>query len=332
LPRPNLSSREFFLRHSRDPQTFGLRPLTYSFYELDRPGFEPLKIRSMLSTHEIALLYAIAAEWHEHGAIVDLGPLLGASTWALAKGLAKAGKSEPSVIHSFDLWSTAGTYDAYLSEMPRGGAGSVLGQWTRAVAPWLDSCEPHQGDFLTWEWDGRDIGVLFVDIAKSWDLSDHVVRTMFPCLKPGALLVQQDYIHWNEYWIHIEMARFRPYFRHCQFLRGATSFYECVATPPADLCATPASSLPYDLQIELLDGERALQPESIQEVMKVAAAKHAIENEDFGRASVLLDSVDVTPRTDNPLIEVSGIATSNLKAARTLLERAWPDSAANPST
>lgn len=312
---PDLMSREFFLKYSRAPESFGLKPTRYSYYDLDRGHLPRLEIRSMLSTHEIALLFAIAKDATPAGSVVDLGPLIGASTWALCKGFVEAGRKDRSFIHSFDLWGTEGTYDSYLSEMPRGGAGSVLGQWMRVVAPWAEQCEPHQGDFLQWQWDGREIGVLFIDIAKSWALNNHVVSTMFPALRPGSFLIQQDYIHWAEYWIHIEMARFSKYFKHCQFLRGATSFYVCVETPPADLCAEPANSLPYGVQVALLDQERAKAPASVQQVMKCAAAKHAIENGDTTRARMLLDDVSVSPLTENALIEVSGIAKSNLAAA-----------------
>lgn len=320
-----MRSREFFLRHSRNPESFGVKPIRHSYYELDRANIAPLEIRSMLSTHEIALLYALARDHYDSGAIVDLGPLMGASTWAFARGLTDAGKGAPGIIHSFDLWRAEGTYDAYLQEFTRGGGGSILGPWMQSVALWPEMIAPHQGNFLDWQWDGRAIGILFVDIAKSWALNDHVVSTMFPCLRPGSVLVQQDYIYWNEYWIHIEMARFRPYFEHCQFLRGATSFYLCTETPPLELCRTPAKLLPYAVQVDLLEEERAIAPAPIQEVMKIAAAKHAIENGDFERARRLLDDVSIEARTDNPLIEVSGIAKSNLEAARAMLEGAQTD-------
>ncbi len=317
----NLTSREFFLEHSRQPESFGLKPVSYSFYQLERPGRSPLSIRSMLSTHEIALLYACARDAWNGDAIVDLGPLMGASTWAFARGLSER-ESPPidPVIHSFDLWRSVGSYSGYLKDSPTGGAGSVLGEWMRAIEGYHHLCEPHQGDLCGWTWDGQPIGILFVDVAKSWALNNHVVSTMFPCLRPGAILIQQDYIHWNEYWIHIEMARFRPYFEHCQFLRGATSFYRCIETPPVKLCQSPSSDLSYDQQIALLEDERSRAPKSIQEVMKIAAAKHAIENKDRSRAQQLLDSVVLEPLTDNALIEVSGIAKSNHEAATALFE------------
>ena len=321
-PLHNLKSREFFLAHSRNPESFGLRSVKHSFYELERPDGTSMLIRSMLSTHEIALLYACARDLWDGGAIVDLGPLVGASTWALAKGLMEREKPPTvPIIHSFDLWRAEGAYSSYLHESQKGAAGSVLGEWIRATEGYHDVCEPHQGDLSTWEWDERPISILFVDVAKTWELNNQIVSTMFPCLQPGGILIQQDYIHWNEYWIHLEMARFRAYFEHCQFLRGATSFYRCIETPPLELCLTPGNSLDYEHQIELLESERELAPASIQEVMKVAAAKHAMDNQDFDRAGNLLESVSLEPLTDNPLIEVSGIAKSNHQAAAVLLAK-----------
>ncbi len=189
----NLKSREFFLQYSRNPGEFGLMPDGHSYYNLDRPGLSPIRVRSMLSTHEIALLYSLAKNVYQSGAVVDLGPLLGASTWAFARGISEAGHDTAS-LHSFDLWRAEGSYDSYLKKTARGGGGSILGAWARVISPWLDRVEPHQGDFLDWTWDGREIGILFVDIAKSWALNNHVVSTMFPALRPGSILVQQDYI------------------------------------------------------------------------------------------------------------------------------------------
>ena len=317
----NLTSREFFLSHSRNPTSFGLNPVRHSFYEVSSPDGSIFELRSMLSTHEIALLYACARFSWNGDAIIDLGPLIGASTWAFSRGLMDRDMPpEKPVIHSFDLWKAEGPYDGYLVNSARGGAGSLLGEWMRVTDGYHHLCEPHQGDFCAWNWNGQPIGILFVDVAKTWELNNHIVSTMFPYLRPGALLIQQDYIHWNEYWIHIEMARFRPYFEHCHFLRGATSFYRCTQTPPKQLCMTPANELPYETQIALIEEERSFAPISIQQVMKIAAAKHAMDNGDLVRARELLDFVVTDKLTDNELIEVSGIVKSNYAAAAQMLE------------
>lgn len=320
----DFTNREFFLRFSRQPDAIGLNPVRHSVYELTRPDGSSIEIRSMLSTHEIALLYACAKDAWVSGAIVDLGPLSGASTWALAKGLTdrKEGTpEEPGIIHSYDLWRGEDSYRNYLTDYRCSRSSSLLGHWIEVLDGYHNLCEPHQGDFCTWQWDGSEIGILFIDVAKSWKLNNHVVSTMFPALQPGSILIQQDYIQWNEYWIHMEMARFSDYFEHCQFLRGATSFYRCIKTPPSNICESSLTKLSYQERVELHELERSKAPASINEVMKIAAAKHAMDNHDFLAARKYLDDVDVSVKTDNPLIEVSGIVKSNLSAAFALLEK-----------
>lgn len=317
----NLKSREFFLKYSRNPESFGVKPLAQSMYELQRPFNDPITIRSTLSTHEIALCYALANECWNGDAIVDLGSMMGASTWAFAKGIADAGVSvEQPPIHSFDLWKSFEGNESYLQNFSTGGGGSVLGQWCRTVEGYHELAEPHQGDFLSFEWDGRPIGILFVDVAKSIALNNHVVSTMFSCLDVGSILIQQDYVHYNEYWIHLEMARLREYFEPCYTLRGASRFYTCIKKIPEDLCAVTSSDLSYQNQVALLEQERSLAPEPVREVLKSAAAKHAIENKDFDRAEKLLGSVNFEPLTKNGVQEFSGIAVSNHNAVRSLLE------------
>jgi hypothetical protein len=63
-------------------------------------------IGSMISEDESRYLYWLVKEYFtNYGAIVDLGPLAGGSTYSLALGLDEGGhKSSEPVIHSYDLW------------------------------------------------------------------------------------------------------------------------------------------------------------------------------------------------------------------------------------
>ena len=315
----NMQSREFFLQFSRSPHSIGIYPIGHSYYELTRPDGSTHKIRSMLSSHEIVLCYVLAALNWNGKAIVDLGPLMGASSWAFSKGLTDAGyRPDTPVIHSFDLWKSFANYKDYLGQFPVGGAASALGQWNRTLEGYHHLIEPHQGDFLDFTWDGRPIGILFLDLAKSIALNDHVIKTMFPYLEPGAILIQQDYVHYNEYWIHLEMARMRDYFEPLYTLRGATKFYRCIKPIPPEICEASSSQLPYTDQVQLLEDERAQAIAPVREVLKCAAAKHAIENGDFERAHSLLANVSTEPLTDNGVQEFSGIVKSNLHAVKNL--------------
>jgi len=293
-----------------------------SLFELERPDGSRVTTKSMISDHEAALCYAAGRHCWRGEAIVDLGPLAGLSTYMFARGLTE-GDSTPDrpVIHAFDLWRAVGGYDSYFKDFDQGGAGSIQHLWMRTVAGYESLLYPHAGDFLGWRWDGRPIDVLFVDIAKTWALHNHVTSTMIPCLRPGSLLIHQDYVHWNEPWIHIEMARLRSYFRRCYILYGATSFYECIETPPRDLCETPANSLPYAAQVELIDDERSQAPALVAQVMLSAAAKHAAENKDFSRAFALLDEVNPNIEPDNPLQDFRLRATDNRNQTRNYISK-----------
>jgi hypothetical protein len=72
--------------------------------------------------------------------------------------------------------------------------------------------QPHRNDFLKEQWDGLRIDILFVDLAKTLELHDHIVKQFYPCLVAGeSLLMHQDFYHcWNPY-IRITMQ----FLKHC---------------------------------------------------------------------------------------------------------------------
>jgi hypothetical protein len=76
-----------------------------------------------------------------------------------------------------------------------------------------------------------------MDLAKNWELNDHYVRNMLPNLIEGGVLVQQDYVHFNEYWIHITMEHFAGHFELADVIYGATAFYRVVKPLSREECA-----------------------------------------------------------------------------------------------
>lgn len=74
-----------YVNHS----SLGLRTTgTFQAYtvEISHGG---LDVRAMLTAYELALLHAVAREWYTRAVeILDGGPLLGPSTYAVARGLA----------------------------------------------------------------------------------------------------------------------------------------------------------------------------------------------------------------------------------------------------
>ena len=52
------------------------------------------------------------------------------------------------------------------------------------------------GNLLALDWTGGPIEILFIDLAKSWDLNRWVLTKTFPRLIPGhSVVIQQDWVH-----------------------------------------------------------------------------------------------------------------------------------------
>ena len=325
-----LQDREFWSRYARDHRGMTLMGVIQEEYQSFRlvSGSGHRIVRSMLSINELALLYALSRHYYRgEGEIVDLGPLLGASSFALARGLydstALSEGAKSARIHSYDLFRSKG-YEQFLSaDFEPTPSGSLLHEFNRINRDLLDYIVPSQGDLLSWSWDGRPVEILFIDVAKTWELNQHVLETFFPCLIPGkSIVVQQDYIHFNEYWIHIVMEMFRDRFELLGMMRGATAFYKCIKGFSKQDFLPPLKAMDYRAKSSLLEAARARAPEPVQEVMKAAAAKCAIEHGQLDEAASLLDGITTEPLTKDPVLEVSGIAKSNLAAVRNMLAAA----------
>lgn len=70
-----------------------------------------IAVRSMLTTYELALLHTLAKDLYTGaGEIIDAGPLLGLSTFAMARGLSQNERVPQKArhIYSFDLFLDLG--------------------------------------------------------------------------------------------------------------------------------------------------------------------------------------------------------------------------------
>jgi hypothetical protein len=174
---------------------------------------------SMLGLNERRMLHWLAREFDltDGEAIVDLGSFLGGSSISLATGLAaNTGISNKDYrIHSYDIFiaPTDESYLEYLGPDTRPGMSTMpfllrtLGQHARSVFV-------HAGDFLQAAPPFQPIGILFVDIAKSWELNDVVLSRFFSRLIPGrSLLIQQDYNDHSCPWINLTMVHLAEYFQ-----------------------------------------------------------------------------------------------------------------------
>jgi len=251
----------------------GIRAVRFQEYELLNPD-ESVIERSMLTPSEISLLFALAKDYYTgYGEIVDLGPLLGVGTNALAKGLAQNPRvvDKSKRIHSFDLFFANGM-GTVVTRAAR--SGSVLDRFLGNNDAYRKHLSVAAGDILEMDWDRTPIEILFIDLAKSWSLNRHVVRRFFPYLIPGrSIVLQQDYVHFGEYWIAITMEMFAEYFRHLSYVDAATSVFLLTREIPNHVLYAEIEALPLDRKLHYLECAREKAPRSVREILKMRAGK-----------------------------------------------------------
>lgn len=214
-------------------------------------------IPSMLSSEEIQLLYWATKNWYTgRGIIADCGPFLGGSTAPLCLGLQdnQCTHSRVRRVHSFDRFvndapSFYGSFWAQLGETVTEG-GSFLPIFRQLMSPFSYALCIWPGDFCKVQYDVGPIEILFVDLAKSWELNAVVVSQFFPHLLPKqSLLIQQDYLHWQAYWLVITMWYFREYFTfRGKVDQGSSVLFEYTRKIPDRLLRTDLKALPREMK------------------------------------------------------------------------------------
>jgi hypothetical protein len=141
-----------------------------------------------------------------HGAIVDAGACLGASAYCFSSGLNKNPNKGTALVHSYDRFTVGEDYVAELiSQHFRASKGGddFYDIFEFQTGRYKELILSHKGDFLAERWGGGPIDILFVDLAKSLALHDHIVEQFYTAMKPSeSLLMHQDFYHcWNP-WMH----------------------------------------------------------------------------------------------------------------------------------
>jgi len=153
------------------------------------------------------------------GELVDLGCWMGATTISLARGLVNnvsAGAARRP-IHAYDQFVWEDWMSPHVAGTPLenkyGPGESFYDRFLELTAPWNHRIQPHPGDLTQENWDGDRIEFLFIDVMKSWDLTNHLLKTFFPSLMPGrSIIVHQDFAHFYTSWIHLITYLFRDCF------------------------------------------------------------------------------------------------------------------------
>ena len=218
---------------------------------------EVYAVPGMLWNQERRMLYHLAAyDFAGEGVIADMGTYLGASAMCFATGL-RAGSFEGPVLHTYDIFKI-GDFGAELREFPGEppADGRTRAVFERNLAGYLDLVVVHEGDILEESWGDQPIELMFVDIAKSHKVLDHLLLAFFPALIPArSLVILQDYL-WGTAgpWHHIVMEKLSDYFTYVVDTRVNSAIFLLEREIPFEaLEQCQYMSIPRDEKFELMD-------------------------------------------------------------------------------
>ncbi|HVE67749.1 MAG TPA: hypothetical protein VNB64_04135 [Solirubrobacteraceae bacterium] len=210
----------------------------------------------MLSPRERRLLYDLGRGWTGAGAIVDAGAFLGGSTTALAAGLRdRPGRPPGARVVSYDRFVVEPyTVDEFFSGAGAPGMGeSFRAQFEANLGDLAPLVEVRAGDIRQLGWDGTPIEVLFLDVLKSWDLNDFVLREFGPHVSPGSTIVQQDYLWGQNPWVQITMEVLDDWLELVDAMWNGSAVYRVRGPLPPEALASGVAKLAPDEKLALLD-------------------------------------------------------------------------------
>lgn len=153
------------------------------------------------------------------GAIVDLGSWMGSTAISLANGIKKsvpAGVAAPPV-YAIDRYVWESWMQPFAS--PSSGVScdyldgdSFLPEVRRRFAECKGNILAVKADLTAYRWEGGEIAILLVDAMKTPKLCTSIACEFYPHLKPGSVLIHQDYKHYFTSWIHLLQYRLREHF------------------------------------------------------------------------------------------------------------------------
>jgi hypothetical protein len=262
-------------------------------------------IPTMLSKAERRLLYTLARDYASDGAIVDAGSFLGGSTAALLAGLRD--REQPWTgppVESYDLFRV----DDYM--IPKFFADDPLLRLGDSFRPRFEAHLArfdlphvvHEGDITSIGWSGGPIDILFLDILKSWEINDAVLRDFFPSLVPGrSVIVHQDYGWGGHEWIPITVELLRDSLVLVDRMEWGSHVFLVEGELPRDIVSSGVGGLDLDAKIELVERGIAHSDDWFQGMLEVDRALLIAERD--GAEAALADLAAIRERrTDEGLV------------------------------
>ena len=251
----------------------------------------------MLSKMERRVLYSLARDYAaDDAAIVDAGAFLGGSAAALLTGLRdRARPWTGSPVESYDLFRV----DAYMvpkffwEESAARVGDSFRDRFDEHLSRFAGMPHVvHEGDITKLGWSGGPIDVLFLDVLKSWEINDAVLRDFFPSLVPGrSVIVHQDYGWGDTPWIPITVELMRDSLVLIDWMEWGTHVFFVESELPAELLERGVGGLDLDRKVELME-QAILHAEGwVQGMLEISRAMLLAEHEGPEKTLAELDAI-----------------------------------------
>jgi hypothetical protein len=299
---------------------------------LDRPwrGLtlppDAVGIPTMLSKTERKLLYSLAREYASgEAAIVDAGCFLGGSTAALLAGVRdRAERWSGPPVASYDLFRVEEyTLEKFFAGEPGVQVGdSFRPRFDAHLSAFDVPHVVHEGDITEIGWDGGPIDVLFLDVLKSWEINDSVLRDFFPSLVPGrSVIVHQDYGWGEQLWIPITVELMRDSLVLVDWMEWGSHAFFLEGELPAELIERGVAGLDLDRRFELMDRAVARAEGWVGGMLEVARTTLIAERDGAEAALVELDAIAARHSQYGHVLAAAADASKRLDPD----ERRWTD-------
>jgi hypothetical protein len=276
----------------------------------------------MLSAHERRLLYTLARSYATGGgAIVDCGSFLGGSTVALLAGLRD--RAEPwqgPPLASYDRFLVEPyTIPKFFKDPSVRVGDSFRPQFDANVAGFGVPHVVYEGDIAAIGWSGEPIEILFLDVLKTWELNDAVLRDFFPSLVPGrSVIVQQDYAWGWQPWIAITMELMSESLRLIDGMEWGSHVFFVEREISADVMQQGVAEIGLDMKVGLMDRAVSRAESWVRGMLEIGRASLVGERDGSETGRRELDSIAERYAEYPSVVQCLSYAREDHEAVRTL--------------
>jgi predicted O-methyltransferase YrrM len=250
----------------------------------------------MLGSEERKLMYRLAkGDLTGSGAVVDLGAFCGASASIFCEGLNRNARCAGVKVHSYDRFIADDPFTVSGTGLARGESFEHL--FRAATAPYLDRIVIHAGDVMEQFWPADElIELLFVDVAKTIPLSGHILTQFFPALRPGSIVIHQDFYHPYTFWLAVQMEALSAYFSVIKVRKDWSIAFRLDRPIPANVLAEVAA-YPYLYEDEIASIDR-LEARLGEQAWPLKMVRCGATGARRGAGAIVTPSISASDRRD----------------------------------